>query len=125
MSGKEKTFYNAEELKEFESLLRTKLEEAQEEAKKLSTSLRENTGHASDSYNITDYGGEGQEKEETEILLARQEKFIANLEKALFRIKNGTYGICKVTGKLIPRERLLVVPHTTTSIEGKRMLENK
>jgi RNA polymerase-binding transcription factor DksA len=68
---------------------------------------------------MTEFGNESQEKEQIEILLARQNKFILNLQNALVRIENGTYGICKETGKLIPKERLRLVPHTTTTVEGK------
>jgi len=57
-------------------------------------------------------------------LAARQQKYIMNLENALVRIKNGTYGICTVTGKLIPKERLIAVPHTTQSIEAKMMQQD-
>jgi len=91
----------------------------------LAKSLRESTGTSADSYNFTEYGNESREKEQTEILMARQQKFIVSLENALVRIKNGTYGICRVTGKLIPKERLRVVPHTTTSIEAKRNQNNQ
>jgi len=66
-------------------------------------------------------GSETMSREETAQLAARQEKFIRNLENALLRIKNKTYGICRVTGKLIPKERLRLVPHATMSIEAKNM----
>jgi RNA polymerase-binding transcription factor DksA len=64
-------------------------------------------------------GSETMSREETAALAARQEKFIVNLENALLRIRNKTYGICRVTGKLIPKERLRLVPHATMSIEAK------
>ena len=68
-------------------------------------------------------GAETSQKESVNELAARQQKFINNLSNALIRIKNGTYGLCKVTGKLIPKERLRAVPHTMLSIEAK--LEEK
>ena len=64
-------------------------------------------------------GADTMEKESMNQLAARQQKFIINLENALVRIKNGTYGVCSVTGKLISKERLRAVPHTTQSIEAK------
>jgi RNA polymerase-binding transcription factor DksA len=64
-------------------------------------------------------GSETMSREETAALAARQEKFIVNLENALLRIRNKTYGICRVTGKLIPKERLRLVPHATMSFEAK------
>ena len=64
-------------------------------------------------------------KEENSKLAARQQKFIKDLEAALIRIENKTYGICRVTGKLIPKERLRIVPHTTMTIEAKEMLSKK
>jgi RNA polymerase-binding transcription factor DksA len=66
-------------------------------------------------------GSETMNREELSQLASRQEKFILNLENALLRIKNKTYGICRVTGKLIPKERLRLVPHATLSIEAKKM----
>jgi RNA polymerase-binding transcription factor DksA len=65
-------------------------------------------------------GSETMSREETAQLAARQQKFIQNLENALLRIKNKTYGVCRVTGKLIPKERLRLVPHATLSIEAKQ-----
>ncbi len=115
----EKTYYTAEELQEFKELILNKLEKAREEYKSLQESLRETTENAADGYNITEYGTDTQEKEQLELFLMRQAKFIDSLERALVRIENGTYGKCKVTGKLIPKERLRAVPHTEISIEAK------
>ncbi len=115
----EKTHYTAEELQEFKELLLDKLEKAKAEYKSLQESLRETTENAADGYNITEYGTDTQEKEQLELFLMRQAKFIDSLERALTRIENGTYGKCKVTGKLIPKERLRAVPHTEISIEAK------
>lgn len=115
----EKTHYTAEELQEFKQLILEKLEKARAEYKSLQESLRETTENAADGYNISEYGADTQEKEQLELFLMRQAKFIDSLERALIRIENGTYGKCKVTGKLIPKERLRAVPHTEISIEAK------
>lgn len=115
----EKTHYTAEELQEFKELILSKLEKARAEYKSLQESLKETTENAADGYNITEYGTDTQEKEQLELFLMRQAKFIDSLERALTRIENGTYGKCKVTGKLIPKERLRAVPHTEISIEAK------
>jgi RNA polymerase-binding protein DksA len=115
----EKTHYSAEELQEFKDLILEKLENAKAEYKSLQESLKETTENAADGYNITEYGTDTQEKEQLELFLMRQAKFIDSLERALKRIENGTYGRCKVTGKLIPKERLRAVPHTEISIEAK------
>ena len=71
------------------------------------------------TFKMMEDGSETMSREETAALAARQEKFIVNLENALLRIRNKTYGICRVTGKLIPKERLRLVPHATMSIEAK------
>jgi RNA polymerase-binding transcription factor DksA len=68
---------------------------------------------------MTEFGAELQDKEQTELLMARTLKFVDALERAMIRIENGTYGRCRVTGQLIPKERLRLVPHTETSIEAK------
>ena len=77
------------------------------------------TSDTSSTSKVLEDGAETIEKESLSQLAARQQKFINNLENALIRIKNSTYGICKVTGKLIPKERLKAVPHTMLSIEAK------
>ncbi|MBX7242809.1 MAG: TraR/DksA C4-type zinc finger protein [Bacteroidia bacterium] len=115
----EKKFYSRQELDEFKEIILTKLDEALVEKKRLAESLREVSGNSVDSFNMTEFGNESQEKEQIEILLARQNRFILNLQNALVRIENGSYGVCKETGKLIPKERLRLVPHTTTTVEGK------
>ena len=121
----EKSFFTRQELQEFEDIINKKLASANEEHKRLADSLKESSGGSADSFNFTDFGVEGREKEQNEMLMARQKKFIYDLENALVRIKNGTYGICKVTGKLISKERLRIVPHTTTSIEAKLKQKNQ
>jgi RNA polymerase-binding transcription factor DksA len=122
----EKTRYSAEELKEFEKLILEKLEKARAEYRILKETLNRNNDEGTDATSggntkVLEDGAETAEKENLSQLAARQQKYITNLENALVRIKNGTYGICAVTGKLIPKERLLAVPHTTQSIEAKMM----
>ena len=119
------TKYSEAELKEFEELIVEKLEKAKNELKILKGTLNksddEGTDTTSGNTKVLEDGADTAEKENLSQLAARQQKYIANLENALIRIKNGTYGICSVTGKLIPKERLIAVPHTTQSIEGKLM----
>ncbi len=122
----DKTRYSDSELKEFEELINQKLEKAKGEYKILKETLNRNNDSGTDATSggntkVLEDGAETAEKENLSQLAARQQKYIANLENALIRIKNGTYGICSVTGKLIPKERLIAVPHTTQSIEGKLM----
>jgi RNA polymerase-binding transcription factor DksA len=116
--------YSEEELKEFQDLINEKLEKARSEYKILKDTLNRNNDEGTDSTSggntkVLEDGAETAEKENMSQLAARQQKYITNLENALVRIKNGTYGICSVTGKLISRERLMAVPHTTQSIEAK------
>lgn len=119
----EKTRYSKEELAEFESLINSKLEKSKTELSVLLKSLRKRDDSGTDSttgklHSLED-GADTAEKEHLNELANRQQKFIKNLENALVRIKNGTYGICTATGKLISKERLKAVPHTTQSIEAK------
>jgi len=115
----EKTHYSKEELEEFREIISAKLKEARGEYKSLQEALRNSAEMATDAYNMTEFGAELQDKEQTELLMARTLKFVDALERAMIRIENGTYGRCRVTGQLIPKERLRVVPHTETSIEAK------
>lgn len=119
--AKEKTHYSPEELEEFREIIETKLAEAREEYQSLKESLQNSAEVTADGYNLTEYGTEMADREQTEMLMARTGKFIRDLERAIVRINNGTYGRCKVTGKLISKERLRIVPHTESSIEAKRM----
>lgn len=124
-----KTRYNDEELREFEVLINGKLEKAREEFRILKETLNRNNDEGTDSTSggntkVLEDGAETAEKENMSQLAARQLKYITNLENALVRIKNGTYGICSVTGKLISKERLIAVPHTTQSIEAKMMKQD-
>lgn len=125
----DKTRYSEEELKEFEELINSKLEKAREEYRILKDTLNRNNDEGTDSTSggntkVLEDGAETAEKENLSQLAARQQKYITNLENALVRIKNGTYGICSVTGKLISKERLIAVPHTTQSIEAKLMQQD-
>lgn len=122
----DRTRYSDAELKEFETLINEKLDKAKGEYKILKDTLSRDNDSGTDSTSggntkVLEDGAETAEKENLSQLAARQQKFIMNLENALVRIKNGTYGICSVTGKLISKERLIAVPHTTQSIEAKMM----
>ena len=119
----EKTRYSDAELEEFKELILSKLKEAQEDFDLLKGSLSHNDDHGTDdtgrTFNMMEDGSETLSREEVAQLAARQEKFIQSLQAALVRIENKTYGICSVTGKLIQKERLKLVPHATMSIEAK------
>lgn len=123
----ERESYSKEELQEFEEMILNKLAQAKKEleilVKSISRKNDEGTAMTTGTLVSLEDGAETAEKESLSQLAARQQKFIKNLEDALIRIKNGTYGICSVTGKLISKERLKAVPHTTQSIEAK--LANK
>jgi DnaK suppressor protein len=121
MEEKEKNFYTKAELEEFRVLITEKLHTAEREYKELAESLRDSNVSTADGYNMTDFGSDTLEKEQTEMFMARQMKFIGSLQRALDRIENGSYGRCKETGKLISKERLRAVPHTELSIEAKRI----
>jgi RNA polymerase-binding transcription factor DksA len=125
----DRTRYSEDELKEFETLIVRKLDKAREEFRILKETLNRNNDAGTDATSggntkVLEDGAETAEKENLSQLAARQQKYIMNLENALVRIKNGTYGICTVTGKLIPKERLIAVPHTTQSIEAKMMQQD-
>ena len=129
VSGDERTRYSEDELNEFASLIHKKLDKAKDEYKILKETLNRNNDEGTDATSggntkVLEDGAETAEKENLSQLAARQQKYIMNLENALIRIKNGTYGICSVTGKLIPKERLIAVPHTTQSIEAKMMQQD-
>ncbi|MFN5317557.1 MAG: TraR/DksA family transcriptional regulator [Bacteroidia bacterium] len=123
MSQPEKTRYSAEELQEFRDIIEKKLEEARRDYDILKSAFSNKDDHGTDdtspTFKLLEEGSDVLSKEETGQLAARQKKFIESLEAALVRIQNNTYGICRVTGKLIPKERLRVVPHATLSIEAK------
>ncbi|MDH5398255.1 MAG: TraR/DksA family transcriptional regulator [Cyclobacteriaceae bacterium] len=124
----DKTRYSEEELKEFEALINAKLDKANQELKILKDALNRSNDPGTDSTaahtKVLEDGADTAEKENLGQLAARQQKFINNLKNALIRIKNGTYGICVATGKLISKERLKAVPHTTMCIEAKLNQKN-
>ena len=123
MPKREKTKYTLKELKEFEKLILEKRDNAQGELDFIKESLLRKNLSGTDStqgaLKTLEDGADTMEKESLSQLAGRQQTFINNLEKALIRIKNGTYGICKDTGKLIDKKRLRAVPHATQSIEAK------
>ena len=122
-SAKIKTRFSDNELNEFKELINKKLSEAEEHYNLLVGSLSHSDDHGTDdtgrTFNMMEDGSETLSREELAQLAARQKKFILNLSNALRRIENKTYGVCRVTGKLINKERLKLVPHATMSIEAK------
>jgi DnaK suppressor protein len=122
-NGSEKSRYSDSELKEFKDLIIGKLEDARKELVNLNAAIISANENGTDdtgaSFKMLEDGSDTLAKEEAAQLAARQKKFIEQLEAALVRIENKTYGICRVTGKLIPKERLRAVPHTTQSMEAK------
>lgn len=123
MANKEKTRYSDSELQEFKDLILEKIRVAKEELSSLTQSLSSPNSNGTDdtagTFKTLEDGSATLEKEQINQLAARQKKFIEGLEAALVRIENKTYGICRVTGKLIQKERLRAVPHATLSMEAK------
>ena len=119
----EKTRYNDAELLEFKDIINNKLTKARDELNYLLDSIKSPSENATDDNfgqnKLTEDNAMGAEKEQISQLAERQRKFLKNLEDALTRIENKTYGICRETGKLISKERLKAVPHTTLSMEAK------
>ena len=121
-----KVRYSDEELQEFKAIILDMLEKAKAEYK----TLRDVVTHASSNdvedtsptFKIMEEGATALSKEEAGALAQRQYKFIQNLEAALIRIENKSYGVCRMTGKLIPKERLRLVPHATLTVEAKEMM---
>lgn len=120
----EKTRYSDEELQEFREIIESKLEKARRDLALLTEAYTTGNSHdttdTAPTFKVLEEGHQVLSKEENSRLAARQQKFINNLENALVRIENKTYGICRVTGKLIAKERLRSVPHATLSIEAKK-----
>ncbi|RYY35657.1 MAG: TraR/DksA family transcriptional regulator [Sphingobacteriaceae bacterium] len=118
-----KTRYSDSELQEFKDIILEKLRIAKEELNALASSLSSPNANGTDdtagTYKTLEDGSATLEKEQINQLAARQKKFIEQLEAALVRIENKTYGVCRETGKLIQKERLRAVPHTTLSMEAK------
>ena len=117
--------YSDSNLLEFKNLILLKIEKAKEELEALRRAYRNDaengTEDTSPRFKGFDEGSETMSKEANVILAIRQEQFIRDLKFALIRIENKTYGICRITGKLIDKERLKLVPHATLSLEAKRM----
>lgn len=120
----EKTRYSDKELQEFKTLIIKKLEKAKEDYELLKAALNNTDGNdttdTSPTFKVMEEGATVLSKEEIGHLAQRQLKFMQSLQAALVRIENKTYGICRETGKLIPKERLKAVPHATLSIEAKK-----
>jgi len=121
------TRYSDEELEEFRAIIMEKLEAARAEYNTLRQVVMHNGSNdiedtAPTFKTVEDDGAYQRSKEEASQLAQHQYKFIKNLEAALVRIENKTYGVCRVTGKLIPKERLRLVPHATLTVEAKEML---
>jgi len=121
----ERLRYSDADLAEFKELILQKIEKAQNDLELIKSAyindLNNGTDDTSPTFKAFEEGSETMSKEANSQLAIRQEKFIRDLRNALVRIENKTYGICKVTGKLINRERLKIVPHATMSIEAKNM----
>lgn len=118
-----KNRYSDEELEEFRQIILAKLDKARKDLKMLTEAFANSNEHdisdTSPTFKVLEEGYQVNSKEENSKLAARQDKFITALENALVRIENKSYGICRVTGKLISKERLRIVPHATLSIEAK------
>jgi len=126
--AEERMRYSDDELLEFKELILKKVEDSKKDLELLRDTLSYNDDHGTNdttpSFKMMEDGSETLSREETAQLALRQEKFILSLESALVRIENKTYGLCRVTGKLIPKARLRLVPHATLSIEAKEQ-ENR
>ena len=120
-----KNKYSDKELNQFRILIEKKIEKAKKDLKLLKSTYMNDGNNGTDDTSPTfkafEEGSETMSKEANTQLALRQEKFIRDLKSALIRIENKTYGICRVTGKLIKKERLTLVPHATLSIEAKKM----
>ena len=120
----EKTRYSDQELEEFKAIIEEKLRLAKRDYDEMMNTLMNKNGNdvddTSPTYKVLEEGSATQSKEELIQLASRQQKFIQGLEAAMIRIKNKTYGIDSITGKLIPKERLRAVPHATLSVESKQ-----
>ena len=119
----EKVRYSDAELQEFKELILSKLESAKKDYEELRAAITHSASNGvedtSPTFKVLEEGASSLYKEESGQLAQRQYKFIQSLEAALIRIENKTYGVCRETGKLIPKERLMLVPHATLSVEAK------
>ena len=125
MAKEKKARYSDQELENFRKLIEEKIEKAQEDLELLRSAYMNDGNNGTDDTSPTfkafEEGSETMSKEANTQLAIRQEKFIRDLKSAMIRIENKTYGICRVTGKLINKKRLLLVPHATLSIDAKNM----
>lgn len=123
MTVENKARYSDEELEDFKTLILAKIDKAEKDLALLREQFANDKGNGTDDtspiFKSFEEGSETMSKEANAQLAARQEKFLRDLRAALVRIENKTYGICRVTGKLISKERLRLVPHATLSIEAK------
>ena len=121
----ERQRYSDADLKEFKELIQAKIEKAEKDLMLIRESFindqNNGTDDTSPTFKAFEEGAETLSKEQNAILAGRQEKFVRDLKNALIRIENKTYGICRVTGKLIGKDRLRAVPHATLSIESKNL----
>ena len=125
MAGTKKNRYTDKELERFKKLILQKMDQAKQDLDLLKSAYMNDSNNGTDDTSPTfkafEEGSETMSKEANTQLALRQEKFIRDLKNALIRIENKTYGVCRVTGKLIKKKRLMVVPHATLSIEAKNM----
>ena len=119
----EKTRYTDEELQEFKQVILDKLAQAQANLELLKSNIMVDESYP--TFKVMEEGANTLSKEEASQRAQRQQQFINKLQAALVRIEKGTYGICRITGKLIPKGRLLAVPHATTSVEGKEIEQQR
>jgi RNA polymerase-binding transcription factor DksA len=121
----EKVRFSEADLAEFKEIILNKIEKAQRDLDLIKSAymndLNNGTDDTSPTFKAFEEGSETMSKEANSQLAIRQEKFLRDLKNALFRVENKTYGVCRVTGKLISKERLKLVPHATMSIEAKNM----
>ncbi|MDA9679754.1 TraR/DksA family transcriptional regulator [Flavobacteriaceae bacterium] len=125
MAKETKARYSDEELEDFRKLIEDKINKAQADLDLLRSAYMNDGNNGTDDTSPTfkafEEGSETMSKEANTQLAIRQEKFIRDLKNAMIRIENKTYGVCRITGKLINKKRLLLVPHATLSIEAKNM----
>lgn len=120
---KRNTWFSDEDFEHFQQLLLERRQEAVDDIERMRSQLEDAREQAENdtaySFHMADAGTDAMEREKLYLMIARQQKYVGYLDRALERIKNRTYGICKVTGKPISKERLEAVPHTEISIEAK------
>ncbi|AWU39185.1 DnaK suppressor protein [Blattabacterium punctulatus CPU2] len=129
MKEQEKQRYSMEERKEFRKIILKKLEKVKKDLSILKENLDNDQNNGTDdtypTFKAFEEGSETLSKEQNAQILEHLKNFIQSLNSALIRVENKDYGICRITKKLIPKARLMAVPHTTLSIEGKRQVENQ